>query len=257
MLLVTDIGNTHITLGVFSGNKLLAHWRISSGVTRTVDESWIMVKMLCQSENIQLSDITGSAISSVVPDQTPVYEHIFGDELNIPTVVVSSCLDTGIKILYDDPKSVGADRICNAVAGFKKYGGPLIIVDYGTATTFDVVSDKGEYLGGIIAPGVESSSFILHQNAAKLPKVELKFPNDIIGKNTESSMQAGIMFGTVELVNGIVRRVIHKLGKNAEIIATGGIAKLIFKEMDKSPKFEPFLTLDGLRLIYNMVMKNK
>ncbi|MFQ5604573.1 MAG: type III pantothenate kinase [bacterium] len=250
-LLVVDIGNTHITLGIFQGNKITAHWRISSVTTRTIDESWIMVKMLCQSENVDIKRITGCAISSVVPDQTFVFSAMVENELNVPVVVVDSNLDTGIEILYHDPTSVGADRICNAVAGYEKFGGPLIIVDFGTATTFDIVSGHAEYLGGIIAPGVETSSLVLHKFAARLPKVELKFPEKIIGTTTESSMQAGIMYGTVELVNGLIQRISKELGNENEIIATGGIAKIMSPKLAVTPKFEPHLTLEGLQIIFN------
>ena len=253
MLLVIDIGNTHITVGVYSGPKLLVHWRVSSGNSRTVDESLIMIKMLCQLENLKLADFSGCAICSVVPDQTPVYKAMAEDELRIPNIVVNANLDTGITILYDDPHSVGADRICNAVAGFRKYGGPLIVIDFGTATTFDVVSQKGEYLGGIISPGVETSSFVLHQYAARLPKIELSFPNTVIGKTTEASMQAGIMYGTVDLVDGIIRRVNQELGVQCCLVATGGLAKVIHKKLARVPNFEPYLTLEGLRLIFESI----
>ncbi|MCG8606489.1 type III pantothenate kinase [bacterium] len=252
MLLVVDIGNTHITLGVFDKEKLTVDWRLTSAVSRTADECLIMIKMLCQLENLEVDAITGCAISSVVPDQTPVFTAMVRDELQIPCVMVNADLQTGIKILYDDPYSVGADRICNAVAGFHKYGGPLVIIDFGTATTFDIVSKKGEYLGGVIAPGIESSSFVLHQHAARLPKIELSFPKSVIGKTTEASMQAGIMYGTVELVNGIIRRINQELEQRAKLIATGGIAIAVFEKLQDVPQFEPHLILEGLRLIYDI-----
>lgn len=255
MLLVADIGNTQISLGIYSGKELIARWRLSGSVSRTADESLITIKMLCQLENLKIEDIKGCAISSVVPDQTPIYTSMVENELNIPCVVVNAGLKTGIKILYNDPDSVGADRICNAVAGFQKFGGPLIVIDFGTATTFDVVSENSEYLGGVIAPGVESSSVVLHQFAARLPKVELTFPADVIGKTTEASMQSGIMFGTVELVNGMIRRLNQELGKKAELVATGGIAKTMYEKLEGTVNFEPHLTLEGLRLIYDSVMQ--
>ncbi|MFQ5863918.1 MAG: type III pantothenate kinase [bacterium] len=254
MLLATDIGNTHITIGIFSKDKLVGHWRFSSGVNRTEDECWIMVNILCQSQKLDISDITGCVISSVVPDQTPIYATMAEKQMGVATVVVNSDTDSGLKILYHDPSSVGADRICNSVAGFNKYGGPLIIIDFGTATTFDIVSENAEYLGGIIAPGVESSSYALYRYAARLPRVELKFPDHLIAKTTETSMQAGIMYGIVEMVNGLVRRLTDELGKKAQIITTGGMAEQIFEKLQLSVKLEPFLTLDGLRLIYERVM---
>lgn len=256
MILVIDIGNTHVTIGVYLNKKLLAHWRISSGITRTEDECWIILLMLSQSDNLELNHISGCVISSVVPNLTPVYVAMSENKLSVPTVVVDSTIDVGLKILYHDPQSVGADRICNAVAGFNKYGGPLIIVDFGTATTFDIVSENAEYMGGIIAAGIESSSYVLHRYAARLPKVELKFPENLIGKTTEASMQAGIMYGTIEMVNGLVRRLLDELGKEANIIATGGMAAQLVDKLIISPKHEPYLTLEGLRLIYEKLKTN-
>jgi type III pantothenate kinase len=254
MLLGIDIGNTHVTIGMYSKEKLVEHWRFTSGINRTEDECWIMINVLCQSQKFQTADITGCAISSVVPDQTPIYAAMAEKKIGVSTVVVNSDIDSGLRILYHDPSSVGADRICNSVAGLDKYGGPLIIIDFGTATTFDIVSEKAEYLGGIIAPGVESSSYALHRYAARLPRVELKFPTNLIAKTTETSMQAGIMFGVVEMVNGLVRRLTEELGQEAKIIATGGIAEQIFDKLEMSVKLEPFLTLEGLRIIYERVM---
>ena len=250
MLFVIDIGNTHVTAGVYSEEELLAHWRISSGVNRTTDEVWFMLKMLFQSENLQFEEVTGCAISSVVPDRTHTFVSMVEENFNISPILVNADSNSGLKILYDDPSSVGPDRICSSVAGFDEFGGPLIIVDFGTATTFDVVSKSAEYLGGVISPGLESSSFVLHQYAARLPKVELQFPKNIIGKTTEASMQAGIMFGFVEMVNGIIRRIIQELGYKATILATGGIAPQLLENLEKDVVFRPFLTLKGLQIIY-------
>lgn len=251
MLFVIDIGNTHVTAGVYSDDDLTANWRISSGTNRTADEVWFMLKMLFQNEGLDFEKVKGCAISSVVPDQTYTFVSMVEDHLNVSPVVITAESNSGLKILYDDPSSVGPDRICNSVAGFQELGGPLIIVDFGTATTFDVVSEKAEYLGGVIAPGLESSSFVLHQYAARLPKVELSFPKKIIGKTTETSMQAGIMFGTVDLVDGIIRRINKELGEDAKLLATGGIAPQLVEQLEKSPLFRPHLTLEGLRIIYN------
>ncbi|MFQ5705900.1 MAG: type III pantothenate kinase [bacterium] len=255
MLLATDIGNTHVTIGVYSKERLLAHWRLSSDTVRTEDESWIMLTMLCHSAGLDPARLTGCVVSSVVPDLTHIYATMAKSNLAIPCVVIDANLDTGLRILYKDPMSVGADRICNAVAGHHKYAGPLIIVDFGTATTFDVVSEEAEYLGGVICPGVESSSYILHRYAARLPKVELRFPKKLVARTTESSMQAGIMYGTVEMVNGLVRRLLRELGRQATIIATGGIADQLIEKLDMAPKLEPLLTLEGMRLIYERVKK--
>jgi type III pantothenate kinase len=254
MLLVIDIGNTHVSLGVYSRSnesELLGHWRISSGRNRTDDETWLMLNMLLKTQNLQLANITGCAISSVVPDQTPVFVRMLQQQLKIVPMVVTAQIETGLKILYHDPDSVGPDRICNSIAGLKKHRGPLIIVDFGTATTFDVVSANSEYLGGVIAPGVESSSYVLHQYAARLPKVELRFPDRVIGKTTEASMQSGIMFGSVELVNGIIRRINGERGYDCKIIVTGGIGTQLFEKLSGKPRLEPFLTLEGLRIIYD------
>lgn len=250
MILVADIGNTNVTFGLFRGDKLAAHWRVSSGVARTEDEIWILIKMLCESEDFATRHIRGFSLGSVVPNLTPVFMHVAESRLRVPAISVSADLDTGIKILYENPQAVGADRICNAVAGYERFGGPLIVVDFGTATTFDVVSAQGEYLGGIIAPGLESSSSLLHRAAAKLPKVELRFPDELIGRTTETSMQAGLMFGGVELVDGLNRRLKEQLGEGTKIIATGGLASVLMPKLSTVQRIEPFLTLEGLLLIY-------
>ena len=162
MLFVIDIGNTHVTAGVYSGEDLVAHWRISSGVNKTADEVWFMLKMLFQSESLQFEKVNGCAISSVVPDRTHTFVSMVEENFKLSPVIVNADSNSGLKILYDDPHSVGPDRICNSIAGFNEFRGPLIIVDFGTATTFDVVSQNAEYLGGVIAPGLESSSYVLH-----------------------------------------------------------------------------------------------
>lgn len=252
MLLAIDIGNTHIVLGLYQGEKLLSHWRISSSIPRTEDEYWVLIKTLCQGWDLDVKAIKGVIISSVVPNLATIFDKISREFLDIDPVVVDHTLDLGIKILYKDPGAVGADRICNAVAGFEKYGGPLIIVDFGTATTLDVISAKGEYLGGIIAPGVETSASELFKRAAKLPRVELKFPGELIGRDTESAMQSGIMYGAVEQVDGLVGRIKQEIGQ-AEVVATGGLASLVVEKSKTIDKVEPFLTLEGLKIIYNRV----
>jgi len=253
MLLAVDIGNTHTVLGLYKGDQLQTHWRITSATTRTEDECWILVKMLCESSGLAIGEIRGAALSSVVPGLTPVFVKAFENRIGLSPVVVEAGLDLGIKILYDDPRAVGADRLCNAVGGFRKYGGPLIVVDFGTATTFDVISATGDYLGGVISPGIESSASVLHRLAAKLPRVELKFPDRIIGTNTEASMQSGILYGAVEAVEGLVQRIREELGNNADGVATGGLASLVVPRLRTVKKIDPFLTLDGLRLIHERV----
>jgi type III pantothenate kinase len=250
MILVADIGNTNVTFGLFRGSKLAAHWRLSSGVARTEDEIWILIKMLCESEGFAIRRIRGFCLGSVVPNLTPLFLRVAETRLRVPAVNVAADLDTGIKILYENPHTVGADRICNAVAGFARFGGPLIVVDFGTATTFDVISAAGEYLGGIIAPGLETSASVLHRAAAKLPKVELRFPEELIGRTSESSIQSGLMYGGVEMIDGLNRRFRKLLGDNTRIVATGGLASVLMPELSTVESIEPILTLEGLRLIY-------
>ncbi|MFZ5517504.1 MAG: type III pantothenate kinase [Candidatus Zhuqueibacterota bacterium] len=253
MLLTVDIGNTNVVVGIYDGEKLIAHWRISSLYARTGDECWILLSSLFHSHSIAIDAIEGGIISSVVPNLTPSYQQILESYFHVDPVIVSSDLKLDLKILYENPASVGADRICNAVAGFHKFGGPLVILDFGTATTFDVVNENNEYLGGIIAPGIEMSASVLHQRAARLPKVGLKFPASVIGRTTESSIQSGLMYGTVELINGLIARIENEMGRQLKTVATGGLASIVTPFTNKISSLEPFLTLDGLRLIYEQV----
>lgn len=253
MLIVIDIGNTNVVIGIYHEDKLISHWRLSSQIARTRDEIWILLAYLFSSNSIQIDQIHGGAISSVVPNLTATFIHVMEDYLKCQPVVVSSDLDLSLKILYDNPSHVGADRICNAVAGIHFFGGPLVILDFGTATTFDVISTRNEYLGGIIAPGIELTASILHQRAARLPKVELQFPAHVIGRNTEASIQSGLMFGTVELINGLISRIEDELGMAVKTIATGGLAKVVSPYTAKIERIEPYLTLDGMRLIFEQI----
>jgi type III pantothenate kinase len=196
-------------------------------------------------------------ISSVVPDLTDIFITIAQKYLKVEPICVSAALDLGIKVLYRDPSTIGADRLCNAIAGFKKYGGPSIIIDFGTATTYDVVSKDGDYVGGIIALGLEAGAAELHRRAAKLPKIELHFPKHVIGRETVSSMQSGIMFGGVDTVEGIVRRIKKELGSEAKVIATGGLSTVMAKHTKVIEACEPSLVLEGIRLIYERVNKTE
>ena len=250
MLLAIDIGNTQIAAGLFLRDKLRVQWRLSSRIERTEDETWILMEGIARANGFDISETTGVAITSVVPDIRHTFEKMALKYLQCDPVVVNSQIDLGIKIKYEDPKAVGADRLCNAVGGFFKHNGPLIIVDFGTATTFDVISDKGEYLGGIIAPGIEMSSMILHKRAAKLPRVYLSFPNKIIGTTTETSIQSGLMYGAVEMVEGFAARIQTELGQETKNIATGGLARLVLGELRTPFILEPYLTLEGLRIIH-------
>ena len=255
MLLAIDIGNTQIAAGLFDRDELKTHWRLSSSLERTEDESWILMSSICAARGFDLKRSTGVAVSSVVPDMTPTFDKMARKYLDVEPVVVRHTLDLGLEIGYENPAEVGADRLCNAVAGYAKYGGPLIIVDFGTATTFDVISATGEYLGGIIAPGIEMSSAILHRRAARLPRVELDFPEHVIGRSTERSIQSGIMYGAVENVDGFVRRIREEMASQVESVATGGLAGLILSRLRTVDRQEAFLTLEGLRLIYRRVKK--
>jgi type III pantothenate kinase len=257
MLLAIDIGNTHTVLGLYDGRKLKGHFRIASNHALTGDECGILVKQLFE----EYDKIKGVIICSVVPPLTPVYEEMSKKFLKAEPVVVSSDLSLGIKVLYDDPKAVGADRIANAVAAYEIYGGPVIVVDLGTATTFDVISEKGEYLGGAIAPGIETSSLNLFQRAAQLFKVSLEKPKKAIGTNTEESLRSGILFGAVGQIDEIVKRIKEELKqrrpskRKPKIIATGGLASLVAKESQTIEEVNPTLTLEGLRRIYLKVKK--
>jgi type III pantothenate kinase len=249
MLLAIDIGNTHTVIGIYRQGTLVADWRMASLTHRTADENWLTLKSFCADAGIDPAAVTAVGISSVVPDLTFVFEHLARKHFSVEPVTISGALDLGIRILYRDPSAVGADRLCNAVAGFVKYGGPLIIIDFGTATTYDVVSGEGDYLGGVITLGLESTAEELHRRAAKLPRIELRFPPLAIGDDTASSMQAGVLFGAVDATEGIVKRIRAELGKPARVIATGGLAKTIATHTSVIEAVEPSLVLDGIWLI--------
>ena len=256
MLLTIDIGNTHTVVGIFEGKRLVADWRMASVGMRTADENWLTVKAFCSDAGVNTKDITGVGISSVVPDLTDDFEAFARKYFHVEPVTVSAALDLGITIRYNEPTAVGADRLCNAIAGYEKYGGPLIIIDFGTATTYDVVSQAGDYLGGVITLGLESSAAELHRRASKLPKIELHFPSSIIGQDTVASMQAGIMYGTVDMVEGIVRRIRKELGTDARVIATGGLSSIVAQQTRVIQALEPSLVLEGIRLICERVARH-
>jgi len=257
MLLAIDIGNTHTVFGVYDGSLLKSDWRVSSNTQRTEDEIGAQLQQFLQSGGIDPAGISAIGISSVVPNLTDIFDAMAKKYFKLQAVIVGSHLDLGIAIRYDDPSAVGADRICNAIAGHKKYGGPLIIVDFGTATTFDVIAANGDYLGGVIAPGVETSAADLHRRAAKLPKIELHIPATVIGTDTVSSMQAGILFGAVDSLEGMIKRLQAEIkqseGKEATVIATGGFSEMISTQTRKIAACEPTLVLEGVRLIVERV----
>jgi type III pantothenate kinase len=257
MLLAIDIGNTHTVIGIYRKDKLVADWRMASLTHRTGDENWLTLKNFCTDAGIDTAAVKAVGISSVVPDLTFVFEHLARKHFGVEPVTISGALNFGIRIHYKDPSAVGADRLCDAVAGFEKYGGPLIIIDFGTATTYDVVSKEGDYLGGVITLGLESTAAELHRRAAKLPRIELRFPPTAIGYDTASSMQAGVLFGTVDAVEGIVKRIRTELGAPARVIATGGLAKIVAAHTAVIEAVEPSLVLDGIRLILERLRRSE
>lgn len=251
MILVIDVGNTNIVLGIYEDKKLLESWRIGTEIHKTSDEYGMIINQLFSFSNYKLSYISQVVISSVVPTAMYTLQHMARKYFKCEPLVIGPGIKTGINIKYDNPKEVGADRIVNAVAAYELYGGPLIIVDFGTATTYCAVSKNGEYLGGAISPGIQISMDALFQKTAKLPKVELVKPETMICKNTISSMQAGIIFGYVGQVDYIVKRMKKELGdENAKVVATGGLAKLIATESETISIVNGLLTLEGLRIIY-------
>ncbi len=254
MLLVIDVGNTNTVLGLFDGEKLVHDWRIRTVVDHTVDEYGMLIYNLYKTSRISSREIRDIIISCVVPPMLNILEPLCQKYFNIKPLIVGPGVKTGMPIFYDNPKEVGADRIVNAVAGFEKYKRDLIIVDFGTATTFDYVSNKGEYMGGCISPGIMISSEALFERAAKLPRVELSKPRSIVGKDTVSSMQAGIMYGYAGLVDGICERIKAEVKSNPLVVATGGLAKIVAPETKSINVVDDMLTLEGLRIIY---LRNK
>ena len=252
MILVIDIGNTHSVFGIVKDSEIAIHWRVNSSLARTEDEIGILLKNYFAHGGYSFSDITGAALSSVVPEVSKSYIWMCQKYLGIDPLVIDSTVKLGMKILYKDPNAVGADRLCNAVAGIKKYGKPLIVLDFGTATTFDCIDANGDYAGGVIAPGIETSINALHLRAAKLPQVELDIPERVIGRTTEESIQVGILKGTIHAVEGIIKDIQKELGQPAKVIATGGLAKVIAKKTDIIDHVDSFLSLEGMAEIYHL-----
>jgi len=250
LLLVFDVGNTNIVLGVFKDSNLVVDWRVSTARHRTADEYGMLMRDLFESQRLSFSRIKAVVLSSVVPPLNFSLEQMCKKYFGLQPVVVGPGIKTGMPIKYENPREVGADRIVNAVAGYETYGGPLIIVDFGTATTFCAVSERGEYLGGAIAPGMGISTEALFARAAKLPRVEISKPPSVIGKTTIYSMQSGIFYGFVGQVDEIVRRMKTEMKGEPTVIATGGLADLIFTESKTVDKVDHMLTLTGLRIVY-------
>ena len=252
MLLAIDIGNTNVVLGVFDKDKLVENWRVGTNTQITPDEYAMIFRDLFGFAGLEFKQITGVIISTVVPPLLPVMTEMSHKYFRLEPMVVTHEIKTGIKMRYDNPKEVGADRIVNAAAAYKLYGGPIIIVDFGTATTFCAVTENGEYLGGAITPGVKISAEALFQRASKLPRVELAKPPKVIGADTISAMQSGIIYGYAGLVDGIVERMKKELSMEAKVVATGGLAELVSPETKTIQEIKPHLTLEGLRLLYEI-----
>jgi type III pantothenate kinase len=250
VLLAIDVGNTHTVIGVYEGDKLVRHWRVLSDAGRTADEYGVLLWNLYRASELPIPKRSDIIVCSVVPPMTKVVEDLCRDYFHAEPLVVGPGVKTGMPILYDNPKEVGADRIVNAVAAYERYRTTCIVVDFGTATTFDCVSGKGEYLGGVITPGLGISLDALVTRTAKLPKVELVRPPKVVGKNTVHAMQAGVVYGYVALVDGLVGRIRDEIGTEARVIATGGFAAMLAPESTTIETFDEFLTLEGLRLIH-------
>lgn len=250
MLLVIDVGNTNIVLGLMTGDKLAHDWRLQTVHGRTGDEHLILLMQLFRTAGVNAADVSDAVISSVVPPLTGIMAEACRKILSRDPLIVGPGTRTGVPILYEHPREVGADRIVNSVAAYERFGTAGVVVDFGTATTFDAISAKGEYLGGAIAPGISISSEALFAKASKLPRVQMMRTASVIGRTTETSMQAGLFYGYVGLVDGIVVRMLAELGKPAFVIATGGLAGLFLGESETIGEVDEYLTLHGLRTIY-------
>jgi len=255
-LLVIDVGNTNTVLGVFQGTQLRAQWRLTTNRAQTGDEYGILIRNLFALDGIQADQIAGIMVSSVVPPLNALLEEMAQKYFHLKALFLGPGTRTGVAIHYENPQEVGADRIANSVAAFEKYGGPCVIVDFGTAITFDVVSEKGEYLGGVIAPGLGISSDALFARTARLPRVEIRDPQRVIGTNTVGSIQSGLFYGAVGTVDGILDRLYAELGPQTKSIATGGQAALVAGASKYKLPLEPALTLEGLRIIYERNLPN-
>jgi len=252
MLLAIDVGNTNIVIGAFRGETLVHSWRLTTIRERTSDELGILITNLCERHEVRHADISGIVIASVVPPLTGTLVTMVSDYFGRVPMLFEPAVNGGMPILYDNPAEVGADRVVNGIAAFAAYGKglPIIVVDFGTATTFDAISAKGEYLGGVICPGPQISADALFQRAARLPRIEVRKPSRVIGTNTVASMQSGLFWGYVDMIEGLVRRMKVELGGAAVVVATGGLASVVAPESALIEHVDPELTLRGLRLVW-------
>ena len=251
MLLALDVGNTNTVLGLFRDAELVAHWRLTTARDHTVDEYGILTRELFNSAGIDPGAVTGVIISSVVPPLNSTLQEMSERYFHRRAVFIEPGVKTGVAVVVDNPQEVGADRIANSAAAFAKYGGPCIVVDFGTATTFDVISAKGEYLGGAISPGLGISADALFSRAARLGRIDIKRPAKVIGTNTVTHLQSGLYYGYIGLVDGILERMITELGAPARVIATGGLARQISEDSRYIAEIDDMLTLDGLRILFD------
>jgi len=250
MLLVIDVGNTNTVLGLYDGETLAKRWRLETSPSRTSDEYAVLLQQLFAMGDVDRGSVDGCILSCVVPPMQTRFVQMVEAAFGIAPLVIGPGIRTGMPILYENPREVGADRIVNAVAAFERCGSACIVVDFGTATTFDAISSRGEYLGGAIVPGVTISADALFSRASRLPRVEIARPARVIGRNTVASMQAGIVYGYASLVDGMVERIIDEYGEPMQVIATGGLAPLFADAATRIEAFDADLTLDGLRLMY-------
>jgi type III pantothenate kinase len=252
MLLAIDVGNTNVTLGLYEAEKLGAHWRLATDHARMPDEYGLQLLGVLANAGHTADDLSGICLASVVPQLTQRVSRACKQYLGIDPLIVDTGVKTGIRIRYEDPRAVGADRVADAVAAFRLYGGPACIVDFGTATTFNALTKDGEYLGGAITAGINLAADALFTHTAKLQRIDLQRPPSVIGRNTVHAMQAGLLYGYVSMAEGMVERFRAELGKDMKVIATGGMAELVASETGVIDVLAPWLTLDGLRIIWEM-----